>query len=236
MGKSVLITGAGRGIGRGLLEEFWHAGYKVFPVVRKEKDVISLRTSYTKNCHPILADITEPSSREIIEKALGAHTNALDILINNAGIPGKGHLIESVDTDEVVEGFKVHCIGVMHGVQGSLSYLKRSERGKIINMSSRLGSLTKTSDGEFIGRKFSYSYRMAKAAQNMLSICLNNELKDSHIGVISIHPGLITTDSGASDATEPVHEAVKRLRKFIENAHQKDFGTYQYPGHGSFPW
>lgn len=234
--KSVLITGASRGLGKALLEEFWQCGYNVYPLIRKVDDKEKLDANYKSRCFPILSDVAAEECGDQINKVVSAHTGVLDIVINNAGIPGKGHQIETVSLDEILQGFKVHCLGALNVSKAALPFLRKSELGKIINISSRLGSLSKMASGEFKNRKFSYSYRLAKAAQNMLTVCLNNELSGSNIGVLAIHPGLIKTDSGASDAYETPEDAAKRLRKWIEDVSNEDFGTYQNPGYGEFPW
>ncbi len=236
--KSVLITGAGRGLGKALLQEFWQNGYYVYPLVRKEAHKISIENQYSERCTVIVSDVSDATCGAKIVKAVADHTGILDIVVNNAGMPGKGHQIDQVQLEEILSGFKVHCLGALNVSKACLPYLKKSELGKIVNISSRLGSLTKMSDGEFKHRKFSYSYRIGKAAQNMLTICLNNELalNNESIGVIAIHPGLIMTDSGARDAHETPSDAANRLRMYIEKLTRKDFGTYQNPGHGEFPW
>lgn len=236
--KSVLITGAGRGIGRALLEEFWQQGYYVYPVVRKVEHRCNIEEAYEERCTVIMADITTDACGEAIRETVGTKTGVLDVVINNAGVPGSGHQIESVELEEVMTGFKVHCLGALNVAKASLPYLRRAQLGRIINISSRLGSLTKMAEGEFKKRRFSYSYRIGKAAQNMLTICLNKELalNGENIGVVAIHPGLIVTDSSARDATESPERGARRIREYIEKITPEDFGTYQYPGHGEFPW
>lgn len=236
--KSILITGAGKGLGRALLQEFWQEGYYVYPLVRQDVHKAHIEQAYTERCTPIVSDVSHTACGARIEQAVSEHTGILNIVINNAGIPGTGHKIEEVQLDDILLGFKVHCLGALNVSKACLPYLRKSELGKVVNISSRLGSLTKMSDGEFKHRKFSYSYRIGKAAQNMLTVCLNNELSlnNEPVGVIAIHPGLVKTENSARDAYELPADAAHRLRRYIEGIKKEDFGTYQNPGQGAFPW
>ena len=72
-----------------------------------------------------------------------------------------------------------------------------SNQSRVNNISSRLGSLHKMANKEFPQGEFSYSYRIAKAAQNMLTLCLQQEFADKGIRVTAIHPGKLKTDIGA---------------------------------------
>ena len=74
--------------------------------------------------------------------------------------------------------------------------LAKSDHPRIINVSSRLGSLHKMAN-RVSARHFSYSYRIAKAAQNMLTLCLQQEFENKGISVTAIHPGKLKTDIGA---------------------------------------
>lgn len=234
--ESVVISGAGRGLGFALLNEMIQRGAYVYPIVRKKEDVSRLKNVFLKNCHPILADIKDESCIEIISNSIKEHTNSVDIVINNAGVPGKEYRISDVTQQEMMDVFQTHCMGAINVSKATLPFLEKSSNARIINVSSRLGSLTKMSSGEFKNRKFSYSYRIAKAAQNMFTVCLNNELQDKNIGVMAIHPGQVVTDSAANDAKETAEHAAKRIYDWIEQLTDNDHGTYQYPGFEEFPW
>ncbi|GIQ71398.1 hypothetical protein XYCOK13_42220 [Xylanibacillus composti] len=98
--KQVIITGANRGLGLELLKVYLDNQQQVFPVVRTEEALNYLLRNFPRNCYPILADLTKDESKEIIKTYLGRYTDSIDILINNAGISGKGHEIDQVETRE----------------------------------------------------------------------------------------------------------------------------------------
>jgi short-subunit dehydrogenase len=156
MGK-VLITGGNRGLGYELVKVFHENDYEVFTVVRTNEAAEKIKHEFKQKCYPIVADLRFDDSKEKIKSALDMVTNEIDIVINNAGIPGREYEIEKVTTEEIEELLNIHCLGVIRTVQSTLGFLRNSANPRIINISSRLGSLSKMSSGEFSNRKFSYS-------------------------------------------------------------------------------
>lgn len=154
---------------------------------------------------------------------------SLDIVINNAGISGAEYLIETVRTEEVNQLFNIHCLGPIRTVQACLSHLKKSNQPRIINVSSRLGSLTRMASGEFSDRGFSYSYRMAKAAQNMFTICLSQELANENITVCAIHPGQLLTRGRSADADTDPAIAAENIFKWISELNVDSTGQFVQP-------
>lgn len=234
--KYVVITGASRGLGKALLTTYLEDGYTVFPVVRSENNIFELNKQYLEKCYPIVGDVTDENLVTLIRNSISKHTNKIDILINNAGISGITHQVENTSKDEIMKLFEVHCFGALNIAKACIPFLEKSSLGKIINVSSRLGSITKMSSGEFTNRGFSYSYRIAKASQNMMSVCLNDELRNSSIGVVSMHPGQIQTDCGSDDANETPDQAANRIKEWISEINKDDFGGFFDPQKGEYKW
>lgn len=109
----------------------------------------------------------------------------------------------------------VHCLGALRVTQAVMPFVL--DDGIIINVSSRFGSISKVSSGEFENVACSYSYRIAKAAQNMLTQCMCSEFKDSSIRIFSIHPGRLKTDSASMDADRTPEEAAEMLFKKLKS-------------------
>ncbi|NDI33869.1 SDR family NAD(P)-dependent oxidoreductase [Chengkuizengella sediminis] len=235
MKERVLITGAGRGLGYELTKSFFNTHYEVYTIVRNIEHAVNLQKEFP-TCKPIITDITEDQSINFIHSQLKKHTDVIDIVINNAGISGKEYKFEKVTASEINEAIQVHCVGVIRVVQATLPLLKKASNPRVINVSSRLGSLAKMASGEFKKRKFSYSYRVTKAAQNMLSICMSNELEEYGISVNSIHPGKIKTRTAASDANLEPYEAAQNIFKWIKDLKKNESGLYVEPGIGKLPW
>ncbi|MGM0924550.1 MAG: SDR family NAD(P)-dependent oxidoreductase [Bacillota bacterium] len=226
---NVLITGGNRGLGLELVRVFHEKGHTVFPVVKRRESLVFLNEMFTDRCHPIFSDISKDESIAELTSQISSHTNYIDTVINNAGIPGKTYEIEKVSTQELMDLFNVHCLGVVRTVQGTLMYLRKSSNPRIINLSSRLGSLSKMSSGEFAKGKFSYSYRIAKAAQNMLTLCLDQELEDIPISVAAIHPGKLQTSMGAYDADMSPGDAATSIYSWLINSKQDISGKFFEP-------
>jgi NAD(P)-dependent dehydrogenase (short-subunit alcohol dehydrogenase family) len=201
--KTILITGTSKGLGLELARAMLARQYRVLGLSRSGCDIEH------RNYHHLAADITDaeyPSAlREFIERIGIRH---LDIVVNNAGNRSHGSDIESVQVEEVIRQFELHCAGALRTIQTLLPMLERS---KIVNVTSRLGSVKFNRRGDFGGRGFSYGYRIAKAAQNMLSLCLAADDKLRGNAVISIIPGLLRTESGADDASHSAAEGAQAV-------------------------
>lgn len=236
MNKNILITGGSRGLGYELVKVFHSNNYKVFTIVRNKHASDKLNEDFSLNVFPIITDITSDGCIEVVKTKIKEHTDKIDILINNAGVPGTEWNINKVATQEVNDLFNVHCLGVIRIVQAALEFLVNSTNPKIINVSSRLGSLTKVASDEFKSINTSYSYRIAKAAQNMLTICMQQELKYQGIYVGAIHPGRLKTDSASSDADMEACEAAKNIFQWVEGLKVKDSIGFVQPLVGDLPW
>lgn len=103
-------------------------------------------------------------------------------------------------------------------------------------MSSRFDSLQRISSGEFKERNLSYSYRIAKAAQNMFTVCLSQELKERNITVIALHPGELKTNSGSSDAKTEASQASTNIFNLLDSTDQNDTGKSYGADGGVLPW
>ena len=203
---SVFITGAGRGFGRELLKVYTERGWTIYPLVRDPKVATQLEASAQKKCHPIVTDVTSEELEDDIESTLKQHCEALDVLINNAGNIMKHRGLEKTFPHDLVELFKVHCIGALRCTKAVLPYFAKAKRPVVVNISSRFGSISRVLRGK--GPRI-YSYPIAKCAQNMLTACLDQELKKQGIRVFAVHPGRLKTEVGAPDAdTDPQTAAI----------------------------
>ncbi|NOQ27497.1 MAG: SDR family NAD(P)-dependent oxidoreductase [Bacteroidales bacterium] len=212
--KSVLITGTSKGLGNALLEVFLRNGWRVFALARKVNSFSKLTDLYQDTCIPIEADVTDENCSELIESIIKSKTKSLDILINNAGNAEKCFGIENVNPIDLDNHFKVHVSGAFRIIKSCLPYLKKSFEPIIINVSSRKGSINKINSGEY---RILLPYQIAKAAQNMLTVGLNQELKNTKIKTYSIHPGNLKTDVAPPDAdTEPT-EAAEKIYNWIHS-------------------
>jgi NAD(P)-dependent dehydrogenase (short-subunit alcohol dehydrogenase family) len=230
--KNVLITGANRGLGLSLAQAFHAHGYQLFLVVRSQLSETKLIEQF-KNAKVLNCDVTH-DDYELKLKTWLADTE-IDVLINNAGTGSKAPTLEASTTDQLRKEFDSHCVAAFSTVKGSLKALVSATQPQVINISSRRGSMTMQAEGAAKGSGCSYSYRIGKAAQNMLTLCLADELEDQNITIASIHPGRLKTDMAANDANLTADESARKILELViqKSLKNRDFINIES---GTLPW
>jgi NAD(P)-dependent dehydrogenase (short-subunit alcohol dehydrogenase family) len=232
--KSVLITGAGQGLGRELLRVYMNNGWIVFPLVRKAEDATAIKMQYPQNCHPIIGDVTTDSVGAKIADALALNIDSLDLLINNAGSIKKNRGLMGTNPDELREHFEVHVIGAYRCIVAALPFLLKAAKPVVINVTSRWGSISKILGWE---RNHIYSYQIAKCAQNMFSAILHQEFKKQNLKVFCIHPGRLKTAVEPFDADVEPRDAAIKLAQWIEKIdNNAEFKFYDIMNDATFEW
>lgn len=211
---TVLITGAGRGFGRELLDVYAKRGWTLFPLVRNPDIAVELKSTYGAGCHPIVSDVASADVEQQITSILDRSREALDLLINNAGNIKKLRWLPNATPEDMESLFRVHCVGAFRCTRAALPFLRKAGRPVVVNVTSRWGSIARTVAGQFRGI---YSYQIAKCAQNMLTACLDHELKGEGIRVFAVHPGKLRTESGAADADTPPGEAAAKFADWVQS-------------------
>ncbi len=224
---SVLITGANRGIGLALAQGYARDGWMVHACCRhpdKSKKLKAIGGNLT--CHRL--DVTD--ALQVAGLARGLRDEAIDVLINNAGISGPSSDFGKTDYEAWAEVFAVNTMAPMRLAEQFADHLARSDRKVLANISSRLGSLTANDDG---GR---YLYRSSKGALNMVGKSLSIDLADRGIVVLQLHPGWVRTDMGGEEAPVSSTEAAAGLRGVIAGATVAETGRFfNYDG-AEIPW
>jgi len=214
--KVALITGANKGLGFEMARQLGNEGVTIVLAARDpqrgEAAAEKLRGEGV-DAQFLKLDVTKPEDYTAAASFLEKKFGRLDILINNAGIPGGG-LGEgkpSITTPEVIHDvFETNFLAPVELTRVLLPLLKKSEAGRIVNMSSILGSQTLHSDpGSPIYDFKSLAYDASKAALNSFTIHLAYELKDTKIKVNSAHPGWVKTDMGTDAAPMEIPEGGK---------------------------
>ncbi len=223
--KNVLITGVTRGLGKELFELFVSQGYSVYGILRNEAALKKSADSLPKNAKLILADVSSDTCIQVIKQSV--ENVPIDLLINNAGIGGESHLIDKIEPEEISSLFNTHCTGVFRTVKALKTNLLLANKPIVINLNSRLGSITRQNNGACKNITVSYSYRIAKAAQNMLTNCLRSEFNQA-IQFISLHPGKMKTDIAQVDANlEPIEVANRILYSYESGLLKEENGILE---------
>ncbi len=229
---SVLVTGASRGFGRELAHVYVERRWTVFPLLRSAEAVASW--ARVDDCHPIQADVGVPSVETAIAEALSAHGGALDLLVNNAGVIRKRRWLPDTVVEDVEEAFRVHCLGALRCTRAALPFLRKAKAPTVVNITSRFGSISRACGGEFRGI---YAYSIAKSAQNMLTACLDQELRKDGIRVLAVHPGRLRTEAAASDADTDPRVAAVKLADWLEALpREADCLLYDLMAEAVIPW
>jgi NAD(P)-dependent dehydrogenase (short-subunit alcohol dehydrogenase family) len=215
-GKIALITGANKGLGFEMARQLGQAGVIVVMAARDPKKgeaaAAKLRDEGL-DVHFLKLDVTNNDDHAAAVAFLAEKFGRLDILINNAGISpeGIGGGKVSTTSDEVLHRtFKTNFFAPVALTRMLLPLLQKSKAGRIVNMSSILGSQTLHADpSSTIYNAKSFSYDASKAALNSFTIHLAYELKDTKIKVNSAHPGWVKTDMGTDAAPMEIPEGGK---------------------------
>lgn len=225
--RQILITGANRGVGFALTQQYVQAGAnRVFATCRNPKsanDLNDLAQQYPNQVTVIQLDINNTQSIDDSVKAVENYTDKLDILINNAGIfPKDGHQSNSLgnlSADDVGQVVTTNSVSPLIVTQAYRHLLKKGDTPKLIMISSQMGSLTNAGSG-------SYAYRMSKASMNMAARVLANDSGMSGIITITAHPGWVQTDMGGSGAAITPYESATGLIKVIDGLTASDNGKF----------
>ena len=215
--KVAFITGGNRGLG---LETARQLGKQGVTVVIGSRDlekgaaVAAALKSDGIAAEAIRFDITKPADYQEAYNYFDKKYGKLDILINNAGVSREnffaGNQTSSTSPDVVRETFETNFFGTVELTQALLPLIKKSPAGRIVNLSSILGSLALHADPQspiYAAKVFAYD--ASKAALNSFTIHLAHELRDTGIKVNSAHPGWVKTDMGTDAAPMEIPDGAK---------------------------
>jgi NAD(P)-dependent dehydrogenase (short-subunit alcohol dehydrogenase family) len=210
--ESVLITGANRGIGYALAKALVATDFRVFAGCRNTENTVSLQKLGA--AHGDLLEVLplDVSSDESVATAAHALEGRVDVIVNNAGVmPERGdEKITSIDFDHFRDAFEINVLGCARVIRSFLPHLRRSNRPRILNLSSGLGSISERDNFSY------YAYAVSKAALNMLTRSLAFELAPEGITIVAISPGWVRTDMGGDDANISAEESANALVEAIQ--------------------
>jgi NAD(P)-dependent dehydrogenase (short-subunit alcohol dehydrogenase family) len=217
---TVLITGAGRGLGLELARQYAQDAWRVIGTVRKPVAEAGLET--------ISLDVTNMAEvRQLSSRLKGV---PIDVLFCNAGISGKrGMALGSFDYAEWEKVLRVNLLGAAAVIEALVDNVAASERKTITVMSSRLGSIAESSG-------MTLPYSTSKAALNLLAKGLAANLAARGIIVVALSPGWVKTDMGGQSAPLTPETSVRGLRNVIGRLRREDSGKFLSYDGSSIPW
>ncbi|PSN73640.1 short chain dehydrogenase [Corynespora cassiicola Philippines] len=211
--KTVFIIGANRGIGRKFVDKFKSQGWEVHGSVRPQtlddETVKDLRETGTKLYE---IDYLDESSIQKAAKEYGPGT--LDCLINCAGVSHGPVTWQEYDSEILTKWFQIMVVGPLLATKHFQPSLEKSDAGKVVNLTSKLGSIGVNDNGTKIG------YKLAKTALNQetRTIAMDLKSKDSKIAVMAVSPGWVSTklsgwlgDTDIDESVDGMYEIMNKL-------------------------
>lgn len=203
--KQVLITGASRGIGAAIAEQFARAGASLYLNGRDEAALIALsqalQTNYGVNCHVLPFDVAQPDAVKAGFQQLFQQTKTLDVLVNNAGIL-QDALLGMITPTQIEQTFSVNAYSVLYCSQYAARMMQRAGGGSIINIASIIGVMGNAGQAVYGG---------SKAAVIGMSQSLAKELAGQNIRVNAIAPGFIDTAMARQLSPEKYQERLDSI-------------------------
>lgn len=216
--RIALVTGANKGLGFETSRQLAQQGIKVLMGARDENrgtDAAEMLRTEGLDVEFIQLDVTNSGHIGRTRKYIEENFGKLDILVNNAGMvhrdePLFSNSVETISIQAIRQTFDVNFFGLVELTQELLPLIKKSGSGRIVNISSMLGSLTLHSDKSAgLDQTKPFAYDASKTAVNQFTVHLAAALKDTSIKVNSAHPGWVKTDMGTDAAPMGVADGAK---------------------------
>jgi NAD(P)-dependent dehydrogenase (short-subunit alcohol dehydrogenase family) len=197
-GKIALITGANKGIGLEIARQLGTQGITVLLGVRDEKrghEAAERLQAEHIDAYVVQLDVINQNTIDTAATYIDSEFGKLDILVNNAGIAIDAVPPSQLDIEDLRRTYDTNVFGVFAVTKAMLPLLRKSDAGRIVNMSSGLGSLAQNSDPNYEYAQIKIlAYNSSKTALNAMTIQFAHELKDTPIKVNSADPGYVATD------------------------------------------
>jgi NAD(P)-dependent dehydrogenase (short-subunit alcohol dehydrogenase family) len=241
-GKIALITGANKGIGLETAKQLGKLGVTILVGARDlatGEAAAEVLRGMGVDARAIKQDVVNEADRAATAKLIEQEFGRLDILINNAGVMLDGRLRNETSTTSAKvlrETFETNFFAVVELTQILLPLIRKSDAGRIVNLSSILASLTlHATKGSPIYNAKTFAYDASKAALNSFTIHLAHELSGTKIKVNSAHPGWVKTDMGGDGAQMEIVDGAKTSVQLATLPADGPTGGYFHIGE-SLPW
>jgi NAD(P)-dependent dehydrogenase (short-subunit alcohol dehydrogenase family) len=241
--KVAFITGGNKGLGLETARQLGKLGIKVVIGARdvgKGNAAVEQLKKDGVQAEAIRFDVLNPADYKDAYKYLDQKYGKLDILVNNAGISKEefmaGNKTSTTSPELLHETFDTNFFGVIQITQALLPLIKKAPAGRIVNLSSILGSLALHADPKSpIYDAKAFAYDASKAALNAFTIHLAHELKDTKIKVNSAHPGWVKTDMGGDQAPMDIVTGAQTSVALATLPDEGPTGAYIHLGK-TLPW
>lgn len=237
---TALVTGANKGLGLEISRQLGARGIRVLLGARDETRGRRAAQSLSEHGHQaawLRLDVTDEAQCARAADEIAHDHGRLDILVNNAAITGgfQGPPSQARPGD-LREVYDTNVFGVVAVTNAMLPLLRRSPAGRIVNMSSEVGSLAHNGDPGSVFRDYSQvTYQSSKTALNALTVAYAKELRDSGIKVNAANPGFTATDLNGHRGHRSVEEGAAIAVRLATLGADGPTGTSQNDA-GTVPW
>ncbi len=238
--RIALVTGANKGIGLEIARQLAQAGISVIIGARNAEQALNAVKSLSSQglaVQSVLIDLNNHASIAAAAKTIGTKHSRLDILVNNAGIVDAEDGPPTAAPPEAVRRIlDTNFLGTLAVTQAMLPLLRQSSAARIVNLSTSLGSLTLNGDPDstYYSQRF-IGYNASKAALNMLTVQLAEELRDTPIVVNSVSPGFVKTDLTGHNGFMTAEEGARLPVEYALLGENAVSGQFVAPD-GVTPW
>jgi NAD(P)-dependent dehydrogenase (short-subunit alcohol dehydrogenase family) len=237
-GRIAVVTGANKGIGLEIARQLGREGVRVFIGSRDEargQAAAEKLRAEGLDAHPLRLDVTDEKSVAGAASRL-QREGRLDILVNNAGIAIDDGPPSRVSAEALRRTYETNVFGLVRVTQALLPLLRRSAAGRIVNLSSGLGSLTLNSDPSWPFASVKYlAYNSSKSAVNAITVQLAWELRDTPIKVNAADPGYVATDMNQHQGLRSVEQGAATPVRLALLPPEGPTGGY-FNDEGPLPW
>ena len=225
-----MITGANRGLGLEFARQYAGEGWRVLGCCRNPSAAAELNDLAASNGAATVHALDVDDGASVARCRPISSRQAIDILINNAGVIGsRGGGLGSMDYEAFEPCLQTNVLGPLRVAEAFIDSVGASHQRKLLTISSRMGSISQTAANSMV-------YRTSKAAVNMLMACVSSELGPKGIVTAVFHPGWVQTDMGGAGAAMTAVESVGALRRTFARLGPADNGCFiNYDG-SPIPW
>ncbi len=238
-GRVALITGANKGIGLEIARQLGRQGITVLLGARDEgrgEEASEKLRIDGVDARSVPLDVTRPETIDRAARRIEKEFGRLDIIVNNAGIFLGEASPSELDVQVLHRTFETNFFGAVAVTKAMLPLLRKSPAGRIVNMSSGLGSLAQTSDP---GWEFSHlnllAYNSSKTALNAATVQFAKELRDTPIKVNAADPGYTATDMNHHQGTRSVEQGARAAVRLATLPEDGPTGGF-FDEDGELPW
>ena len=237
--RVAVVTGANKGIGLEIARQLARQHVTVFVGARDEargRAAVEKLRAEGLDARPLRIDVTDEASVASAVAEVEKSAGRLDILVNNAGIAIDDGPPSGVSSDVLRRTYETNVFGVVRTTQAFLPLLRRSDAGRIVNMSSGLGSITLNSDpsSPFAAVKY-LAYNSSKSAVNAITVQFAWELRDTPIKVNAADPGYVATDMNRNQGPRSVEQGAATPVRLATLPANGPTGGY-FNDEGPIPW